>query len=68
MILTYTEMNDKIKDILRIGGTPSGLYAAQRIEELERYIEKQKKETEYWERAAAQFRSAFFNLSNDDKG
>lgn len=31
----YTEMNNKIVDLLRMGDTPVELYAAQRIEELE---------------------------------
>lgn len=39
-INTYPEMDAKIKDILRIGGTQSGLYAAQRIEDLEKEIER----------------------------
>lgn len=34
-VKTYKEMNEKIKDILRIGDNPECLYAAQRIEELE---------------------------------
>jgi hypothetical protein len=36
---TYSEMNEKIKGLLRLGGKPEnepvGWYAAQRIEELE---------------------------------
>jgi len=31
----YSEMNNKIVDLLRMGDTPVELYAAQRIEELE---------------------------------
>ena len=34
-IHTYPEMNQKIKDILRLGDDPMCLYAAARIEELE---------------------------------
>lgn len=34
-IHTYPEMNQKIKDILRLGDDPMCLYAAERIEELE---------------------------------
>lgn len=43
-VKTYKEMNQKIKDILRIGDSPECLYAAQRIEELEirnRELEKE---------------------------
>lgn len=32
----HTEMNEKIKDILRIGGEPYLLYAAEYIERLEK--------------------------------
>ena len=31
----YPEMNNKIVELLRMGGTPVEFYAAQRIEELE---------------------------------
>lgn len=34
----YPEMNEKIKDILRIGNNPIGLYAAEYIEKLEKEI------------------------------
>lgn len=34
-ITTYRKMNARIVDILRVIGSPQGLYAAQRIEELE---------------------------------
>lgn len=39
-INTYPEMNREIKKLLRLGGSNSGLYAAQRIEELEREVER----------------------------
>ncbi|WP_158318898.1 hypothetical protein [Robertmurraya kyonggiensis] len=39
-VKTYPEMDAKIKDILRIGGSRSGLYAAQRIEDLEKEVER----------------------------
>ena len=34
----YPEMNEKIKDILRIGGEPYLLYAAEYIERLEKQL------------------------------
>ena len=34
----YPEMNEKIKDILRIGGEPYLLYAAEYIEKLEKQL------------------------------
>lgn len=42
-IRTYPEMNEKIKDILRIDSDPFYLYVAQRIEDLEQ-------EVEHWKR------------------
>ena len=33
---TYPEMNEKIVDILRVSGTPTDMYAAQYIEELQK--------------------------------
>ena len=37
-INTYKKMNEEIKNILRVGESPTGLYAAQRIEELEEEV------------------------------
>ena len=37
-IKTYPEMNKKIVELLRIGGSNSDLYAAKRIEELETLV------------------------------
>ena len=37
---TYPEMNTKIVGILRWGGDPMALYAAQRIEELEAEVKR----------------------------
>lgn len=37
---TYPEMNQRIKDILVLSGSPTDLYAAKRIEELEQKNEK----------------------------
>lgn len=34
----YPEMNEKIKDILRVGGEPYLLYAAEYIERLEKQL------------------------------
>lgn len=34
----YLEMNEKIKDILRVGGEPYLLYAAEYIDKLEKEI------------------------------
>ena len=34
----YPEMNEKIKDILRVGGEPYLLYAAEYIEKLEKQL------------------------------
>lgn len=34
----YPEMNEKIKDILKIGGEPYLLYAAEYIEKLEKQL------------------------------
>lgn len=34
----YPEMNEKIKDILRVGGEPYLLYAAEYIDKLEKEI------------------------------
>jgi len=46
-ITTYPEMNDQIKDILKFSANPASLYAAQRIEELEKanrlLVEREKK-------------------------
>lgn len=39
-ITTYPEMNNKIKDFLRISDNPLQLYAAQRIEELEAELDE----------------------------
>ena len=39
-IKTYKEMNDKIKDILKLGGRPECLYAAERIKELEEEVQR----------------------------
>lgn len=36
--MTYSEMNEKIVGILRISDQPAVLYAADRIEELERRV------------------------------
>lgn len=42
-VKTYPEMDIRIKSILRTGNEPHCLYAAQRIEELESYLEKLEK-------------------------
>lgn len=39
-ITTYPEMNEQIVKLLRVAGKRTGLYAAQRIEELEGNIER----------------------------
>lgn len=39
-ITLYPEMNAKIKDILRVSNDPVCLYAAARIEQLERELER----------------------------
>lgn len=39
-ITLYPEMNAKIKDILRTGNDPVCLYAAARIEQLEKELER----------------------------
>lgn len=36
----YPEMNEKIKDMLRIGNNPIDLYAAEYIERLEKQLER----------------------------
>lgn len=41
-ITLYPEMNAKIKDILRLGNDPACLYAAARIEQLEKELEQLK--------------------------
>lgn len=41
-ITLYPEMNEKIKDMLRIGNNPIDLYAAEYIEWLERELEELK--------------------------
>lgn len=41
-ITLYPEMNTKIKDILRLGNDPVCLYAAARIEQLEKELEQLK--------------------------
>ncbi|WP_458414544.1 hypothetical protein ACNQFZ_06665 [Schinkia sp. CFF1] len=39
-INTYPKMNKEIKNLLRLSGKQSSLYAAQRIEELEEEVGK----------------------------
>jgi len=45
-INTYPEMNAKIVDILSISDSPSSLYAAARIRELEAEVERKKEENQ----------------------
>lgn len=45
-ITLYPEMNAKIKDILRLGNDPVCLYAAARIEQLEKELEWLEREFE----------------------
>jgi len=45
-INTYPEMNAKIVDILSISDSPSSLYAAARIRELEAEVERLKEENQ----------------------
>lgn len=43
VIICYPEMNDKIIELLRMSGDAISLYAAQRIEDLEKQIDKSSK-------------------------
>jgi len=43
---TYPEMNDKIVAILRVSDEPHCLYAAQRIEELEKMLAAERERAE----------------------
>ena len=42
-IRTYPEMNEKIKDILKIDSDPFYLYVARRVEELEQEVKDWKR-------------------------
>ncbi len=43
MVKTYPEMNAKIVDLLKMKDDPTSLYAAARIEELERRVKRAEK-------------------------
>lgn len=47
-ITTYPEMNEQIKDILKLSENPASLYAAQRIEELETENARCREALEYY--------------------
>lgn len=73
MIKTYEEMNKEIKTLLRLSGNPSQLYAAQRIEELEKendnlqyYKKRFEEESDKHLTTLAEVREELLDLVNTD--